>query len=138
MASALTWKAWQEKKGAAAAELKIISAGLHTVNGIPASPLAVEVMRELGIDISRHQSSILSDLLIREASIILTMTVIQRDYLREKFPDQRPHTFTLGEFAEFGNGEILDPYGQDIAIYRKTRDQLSILAKMLVHKINGI
>ena len=54
------------------------SAGTSTPPGLPASVHSVTACRELGIDISGHQSRPLSPALINEADLILTMEAHHR------------------------------------------------------------
>ncbi len=136
MAKALLFKKWQEvSKMVKPREIRIKSAGLFTYNGLPASSQAIEVMQEQGIDISLHRSSNLQASYIREADLILTMTVSQRDNLADRFPDKRGAIFTLGEFTGDVVQEVSDPYGKDLDAYRKSRLQLQHLTDRLIDKI---
>ncbi len=135
MAGAFLISAWQQKgAGSGYGELIVSSAGLSTTDGLPASDQAIETMREEGIDISSHRSSILRDQFIKEADLVLTMTVGQCKYLRDRFSDQA-HIYPLVEFTQGVPGEVFDPYGQGMESYRQTRSQLKYLAGILVNKI---
>lgn len=87
MASALLGQKIEEKGGTLAKkEVEVRSAGLFAQAGLPACAQAIEAMREVGIDISRHRSVPLQAQLIREADLILTMTKNQRDYILAHLP----------------------------------------------------
>jgi protein-tyrosine-phosphatase len=116
-------------------EWEIWSAGLFTYEGRLASPHAVAAMREQGIDISRHRSTLLRKELILEADLILTMTISQRDYLLEQFPAEAIQIFTLSEYIGDASGEVMDPYGQDLEAYRRSLTQIKFLVDRLLHKI---
>ena len=116
-------------------ELNSGSAGLWAYEGQPASPQAVAVMQAQGIDISRHRSVLLQPELVQEADLILTMTISQRDYLAEQFPSAARQIFTLSEYAGDEAGEVLDPYGKGLGVYRRSLEQIKFLVDRLLHKI---
>lgn len=116
-------------------EIEVWSAGLFAQEGLPASPEAIKAMNEEGIDISGHRALLLRDALISDADLVLTMTVSQRDYLLERFPEKSVNTYTLSEFIGDGAGEVLDPYGQDLEAYRRNLGQLKLLVDRLLFKI---
>ena len=136
MASALLLKKWQEKdKMSKPGKIQVWSAGLFTHDDLPASPHAIEAMREEGIDISLHRSSHLRERHIGDADLILTMTSSQRDNILDRFPHKSAYIYTLGEFTGDEAGEVLDPYGQDIETYRRSLSQLKLLVDRLIDKI---
>lgn len=74
------------------------SAGFLT-EGLPANPLAVEVMREWGIDITSHRTTLVTPSLVSEASLVIGMT---RAHVREVVAlaaSAWPRTFTLRELV---------------------------------------
>jgi len=92
--------------------LQISSAGLDTVPGKAAFPLAAIVSREYGIDLGRHRTVTVSEKLVADADIILVMELAHIRQLLEKFPDARRKTFLLGHFAQSKPlTDIRDPYG---------------------------
>jgi len=136
MASALCRKRLQEIGEVPESEgLRICSAGLFAHDSLTASPEAIAVMQEEGIDISRHRSSRLRAVHVREADLILTMTISQREYIIDKYPEKSENTYTLGEFTGDEIGEVLDPYGQNINAYRRSLAQLKILVDRLINII---
>ena len=52
-------------------DLRVLSAGVSTYPGQPPSAHAVEVLAELGVDISQHRSRPLSEKVIDEADWII-------------------------------------------------------------------
>jgi len=74
----------------------------------PATSDAVEVMRELGLDISRHQSTPLGVEIIEESDLILGMT---RDHIGRVVsivPAAADRAFLIGEFVRLA-GELGPP-----------------------------
>ena len=107
-------------------DVQIASAGLGALDGQPPSEYAVQVMAELGIDISYYRSQSLRVPLVEQADFIFTMTRQQQDAIQTIYPAAAEKTFVLREFedAEVIGKDISDPIGQPIEVYRRTRDQI--------------
>ncbi|MGE5550837.1 MAG: low molecular weight protein arginine phosphatase [Bacteroidota bacterium] len=107
MAEALLRKMLTEDLGEKAARITILSAGTGAVTGESASSLAIKVMDQEGIDLSKHRSKKLTAELVRDADLILTMTLDQKRSVLALVPAMKGKVFTLREFAE-GIKEIED------------------------------
>ncbi len=109
-------------------EVVIASAGTLGIEGMPAARNSVEIVREMGGDISQHRSQAVTDELVEDADLILAMAHEHVDYLHENFPQYRENVFLLKRFARDNNGaashdgpdddEIFDPIGSDKETYR--------------------
>jgi arsenate reductase (thioredoxin) len=84
------------------------------------NPLAVEVMRELGIDISKQKSKILTDDMIRNADVRVNMGCMDK----ESCP-----TLFIHNLLEWG---IEDPKGKPIEKVREIRDDIEQRVRRLV------
>lgn len=135
MAEALA-RQWAQNSGAGRG-LQFLSAGLAAWPGQPASPQAVETMRGGGIDITSHQARQVSADLVQKAEVILTMTHQHKIILLGQFPEAAGKVFTLTEFAggEGGPGDISDPYGRPVEIYRRCASEMQALIGKALHKI---
>ncbi len=122
-------------KTAGGADYQIESAGLLARDGQPASPEAVKVMREQGIDISSHRSTGLKESHIQNANLILTMTANHRDYIHRLWPEKVNTTYAICEFLGDPSAEVLDPYGLGLEAYRACCVQLKILMDELFDKV---
>jgi len=87
----------------------VSSAGVSSVDGWNATPEAIEVMEEKGIDISRHSARQATGEIIDAADLILTMTERHKEILKNDYPHASEKIFTLKEFAGTGI-DIEDPY----------------------------
>jgi protein-tyrosine phosphatase len=87
--------------------LDISSAGLHALEGHPADPLAIEVMSEIGVDISHHVARRLTRKDAVHADLILVMEAEQKREIESVFPEVRGKVF---RFAERSGVDVLDPY----------------------------
>lgn len=100
--------------------LVIASAGVAALPGCAASPEAVEIMREMGLDISSHESQPLTDKLVKHADIIYAMTAGHRDAIVRRWPDAASRTHPL----RTDGGDIADPIGGPKALYRQCAEQV--------------
>lgn len=119
-------------------EFSVSSAGIYAFEGDPASPEAVEVMKnEFGIDISKHRAKVLNDIDIADAFIILTMTERHRKMIIDIYPHAGERVFTLKQYAEAedGNPNISDPFGWDIDVYKDCASEIDALLLDVVDKI---
>jgi len=119
-------------------DVQIVSAGLGALDGQPPSDLAVQVMSELGIDVSYYRSQALRVPLVEQADFIFTMTRQQQDAIQTIYPAAAEKTFVLREFedAEVIGKDISDPIGQSLEVYRRTRDQIQNALPSLVQFID--
>lgn len=110
------------RKIAAENDLPIVcsSAGIFAQNGAPPSSEAVEAASEYGVDISRHSARMLTQELISDTDVILTMTTAQKHIL---FGISLDKIYTINEYAGL-NGDISDPYGGDLEEYRRVCAQI--------------
>ncbi len=108
------------------------SAGIFAFDGASPSENSVEVMREIGIDISGHTSRRLTAEIIGGCDRLLTMTNSHAEVLKSSLPQYAGIISTLTE--EVGeSGEIPDPFGGDLEEYRLCRDRI----KELIEKLAG-
>lgn len=104
------------------------SAGLAAIDGLPASETAVTAMKETGLDARPHRSQGLTRELVDAAIIILVMTESQAMELKKRFPAARDRVHLLGAFrppAHGTTGDVPDPVGGSLEVYRRTRDNIA-------------
>lgn len=100
--------------------LEVKSAGVFAMDGTPASSHTQKVLEEENIQ-HLHQSSALSQELVDWATYIITMTKGHKESVIGMFPEVSGKVFTLKEFADDdANGDIVDPFGGSLELYRKT------------------
>lgn len=92
----------------------VSSAGTRALVGRHADPLAVQIAREHGVDISAHVAKALCDEHVRAADVVLTMTSAQRTLILDRFPSARGKVFRLGEHEQL---DIVDPYQRHRVIF---------------------
>jgi protein-tyrosine-phosphatase/tRNA A37 threonylcarbamoyladenosine synthetase subunit TsaC/SUA5/YrdC len=109
----------------------IASAGIAAWAGGRASGNAVEAMEERGIDLTHHTSQPLSDDLVRQSDVILTMTNSHRAAIVSQFPQAAGRVAVLSPESH----DVLDPIGGPLSAYRECarqiRDHLAVRLKTL-------
>lgn len=125
MAEALARKLIAEKLGCQPQDLEhkgvlVASAGIAAVPGCGPAEEAVSVMKEKGLDISRHESQPLTDKLARHADLIFTMTASHRLAIIRRWPEAASRTLPL----RVDEADIHDPIGGTIGVYRECAAQL--------------
>lgn len=97
------------------------SAGTKPIGAI--NPLAIEVMREIGIDISRQQPKTISDSMIQQSSRIVNMGCMDKESCPALF---------VHNVLDWG---IPDPKGKSIDEIRAIRNQIGIKVKDLIKSL---
>ena len=99
---------------------------VRTAGSAPAdsiNPTAVEVMAEVGVDLSREYPKPLTDGAVREADVVITMGC----------GDACP--FYPGKHYE--DWELEDPAGKDLATVRRIRDEIERRVAALLDELAG-
>lgn len=92
---------------------KASSAGVTAMEGQFASPEAIEVCREIGIDIQNHRSRGVHVSMLKQADLVFTLTHGHRQRLIEMIPEAKEKIHRLDE-----DRDIQDPMGGDKEVYR--------------------
>lgn len=101
------------------------SAGMFARQGAPASPQAVQVMAERGIDLSGHRSRQVTGDLAGKVDYLIALTGGHADLLREQYPGAAGKIHTLYSFNSSNpERDVPDPFGGSIESYRTTRDEI--------------
>ena len=104
-------------------DLRVHSAGTHGLVGEAMTAPAQQLARTHGADTAHadaHRARLLTEPLLDDADLILTMTVEQRDYAVRMLPRRLHRTFPVREFARLAGGvsderlrSVADAAGQD-------------------------
>ena len=101
-------------------KVNVLSAGSMPKDQI--NPVAVEVMKEVGIDISNNQPKILTTESVKESDVVITMGCGDKCPI---FPGKR-----------YEDWQLEDPAGKDLETVRKIRDEIKSRIESLLSEIN--
>lgn len=137
MAEAILRKLVAEKLGCAPADVEahgliIASAGVSASAGGPAAAEAIEIMKERGIDITGHASQPLTEKLVRQADILLTLTGAHRQAIVRRWPEASSRTWTL----RLDHGDVDDPIGGPPEVYRICAAEIEAALKQRIEKLD--
>ncbi len=105
--------------------LKVVSAGVASRTGEPASPNAVTALKKVGIDLRGHLSRPVTQELLDDAVLVLCMTESHRDMIEMTAEPVPAHVHLFKEFTGAGRDlEIPDPYGLHLSAYEASRDEM--------------
>jgi tRNA threonylcarbamoyl adenosine modification protein (Sua5/YciO/YrdC/YwlC family) len=99
----------------------VISAGIAAAPGCPPAAEAVQVMREQGLDLSRHEAQPLTEQLVRHSDLIIAMTQSHLQSIVDRWPEAAGRTHLI--MPE--RNDVADPIGQSVGAYRHCAAQLS-------------
>lgn len=104
------------------------SAGTWAVVPRGAARNSIEVARNNGLDITDHQSRMITDELLAESDLVLCMEVGHAEALRAEFPDIADRVFLLAEMAD-QSYSVVDPYGGPYEDYARMYETLEGLVE---------
>jgi len=136
MAEALLKARIAERMGCTVAELEdrgvvITSAGISAAPGGRAAVEAIETLQERGIDLSPHESQPLADRVVRFADVILPMTRGHREAILQQWPDAEDRVHLISR----GRGDVADPIGGPLELYRRCAEQLDTYLQEWVNEL---
>jgi L-threonylcarbamoyladenylate synthase len=115
-----------EKKG-----ISVMSAGSFAFPGARATQQAQDAVRQMGADLSHHRSRPLTVELIHQADVIFTMSKNHAQQVMSLVPGAGEKVSTLDPA-----GDIEDPIGGDIKLYKDLAGQLrTLIEKRLSEKV---
>jgi protein-tyrosine phosphatase len=104
---------------------QVLSAGSFALPGAKATPQAVDVIRELGGDLSSHRSRPLTLELVHQADFIFTMSRSHRASVLAMVPSAADKTFMLDP----SGADIEDPIGSEVGVYRTLAGEMQKLIR---------
>jgi len=106
------------------------SAGIAAGDGYSASHEAVDVLSQRGIDLTKHQSQMITPELIERAQVIFTMTPSHAQAVMQLAPEAVHKIFPLD-----ATHPIADPIGQSTEVYRSVADHLENLISTKIKEL---
>jgi len=123
----------------------VSSAGICSLENIPATPFAIQVARDKGVDISRHLSRQLTKMILDESDLVLAMSLEHLDFIRRIDEEASMRAFLLKLFPrshsesntkrDSGVLSIKDPVGGSLADYEKSFREIEKEVKRILPEI---
>lgn len=110
------------------------SAGVATVDGLPAAKNAVEIMAQRGIDLSQHKARFLPNVKLANYDLFVTMNYDQATIIESLgVPPERIRVLQKAPTDKYDIGiGIADPFGGDLTAYKKCADDLQVAISNLL------
>ena len=99
---------------------EISSAGIAALVGEPAAPIAIEVMRDRGYDITAHRARQAVQPLLAAADLILGLDATHTTGVLRQYPPLHGRVHKLLRFQK--NADVPDPYGGPREAYVRAYD----------------
>jgi protein-tyrosine-phosphatase len=108
-------------------DVHVLSAGIGTLDGYPATPTGVNTAQKHGIDISEHHSRRLTGKLFKEVDLVFALADNHYEFMRN-FPDADKKLFMVKGFPrqELADKEhsVDDPLGGTLEEYEATFQEI--------------
>lgn len=108
------------------------SAGVAAGVGGGASAGAVRAMSQRSLDLSEHETQAVTDVLVRQADLILTMTRGHRETIMAQWPDAESKVSLLCR----DGSDVSDPIGGDTELYIRCANQIDTHLRSWVEDIH--
>ena len=129
MAEALLKRELREQDG-----FTVESAGLGALVGYPASEFSIELMDELGVDITAHRARQIHPDMVSAADLVLVMEAGHKRAIDDADPTARGKVHRLGEWQD---KDIDDPYRQPKAAFADALEDIREGVRLWVEKIKA-
>lgn len=119
-------------------EIEVHSAGIFAINGMGATPQAISAMESRGINLTKHRAKLLTIQMIKDADLILTMTVKHKSFILKLDSGSEKKVFTLKEYVSLGQEsslDIVDPFGHPVEKYIETAKEIREALEEILRKI---
>jgi tRNA threonylcarbamoyl adenosine modification protein (Sua5/YciO/YrdC/YwlC family) len=107
------------------------SAGTAAAAGQPASAGSLEAAREIGLDLAEHRSQPITPELVRSAARVFALSGSHHAALLHLAPELADRITLLDP----SGGDVPDPFGGNLDLYRRTRDALHDLVGQRLDEI---
>jgi len=123
-------------------EIKIQSSGTFAAEGAEATPEAIRVMEEMGLDISKHSSQPFTPELAEWADLMFAMGREQIEHMEVIAPEETGKMHTLIGFGAGIDGDppgtgydIIDPFDEGVEEYRACAAQLKQTIGLVIRRL---
>jgi protein-tyrosine-phosphatase len=115
--------------GAEEQDWRVESAGIWAQPGFPPAAYTLEVLRLRGLDLQDYTSRPITNEMVQDFNLILTMERNHRDAMRAAFPQYRNKIFMLSEMIN-AMDDVADPVGGPRAGFEDTAREIETILDM--------
>ena len=105
---------------------RIDSAGTWAIDGAPAAVNTQRVLQSRGIDISDHRSRLITEKILSEYNLVLTMERGHQEALKVEFPQFANRIYLLSELID-KKFDIEDPVAGPLVDYQDTAREIELI-----------
>ena len=119
--------------------IEVYSSGTFAENGDYPTVEAIEAMEEYGVDLKQHRATNIRRSNIEEMDLILCATTTHKNMVLQLYPNLAGQVYTMKEYVgDTQNGiDISDPWGYDLAVYRKCAAEIEKITQKIVDKMKN-
>ncbi|MEX0939033.1 MAG: L-threonylcarbamoyladenylate synthase [Pirellulales bacterium] len=110
----------------------VMSAGISAMPGGRSAPESESIMQEMGLSLDSHASQPLTDQLVRHADMVVVMTRAHRQAILSHWPEAAARVRLL----RHDDGDIADPIGGPLEVYRACAQQIKAELPALVSQLD--
>ena len=115
--------------------ITISSVGIAALVGAPADPLAREVIRQLGIDLSNHRARQANAVNLEGSDLVLAAESLHSDWINVRFPHLRGRIHKLGHWL--GDRDIADPFQKSRVSFEQTLQEIDASVTSWLPRLMG-
>jgi protein-tyrosine-phosphatase len=118
--------------------IRVSSAGIGAMTGMPATPYAIEAAKNWGVDIASHRARDISRDMIERADLILAMAPEHVEMVLRKSPEAFNKTFLIKAFPTpyaSTQEKVQDPIGGTLNEYNQTYLELDEILRRIITRI---
>lgn len=122
--------------------IEVYSCGIYAQDGEMSSFNAIEALKEIDIDLTKHKATNILNSNIKEMDLILCATNSHKIGVLDIYPELKDKVYTLKEYVKYNVSghdkiDIKDPWGFDIESYRYCVSEIEDCLNLLIDKIKG-
>lgn len=97
----------------------------------------IDVMKEYGIDLSKHRATNIRNSNIKDMDVILCATSSHKNNVISMYPELKEKVYTMKEYAGYDKKDIdiKDPWGYGIATYRMCAAEIEDCIDKYIEKL---
>lgn len=135
--SAMAHKMLEKKAKEENKDIEVYSCGVFAEDGDVPTYEGIDVMKEYGIDLSKHRATNIRNSNIKDMDVILCATSSHKNNVISMYPELKEKVYTMKEYAGYDKKDIdiKDPWGYGIATYRMCAAEIEDCIDKYIEKL---